>query len=361
MKILNRYIIREFLKLLFFIIVFFIGVSIISDFLRELNLFMDKKASFYSVARYLLYTNFHKAFLLLPIAVLLSTLFSMGAMARAGEFVALKVAGINIKKTMIPLFAASIILSVFVLFAVFNFVPVVVKKGYAIKNIEILKQAPTTPLRESWKLSVVLSPKSRLHVGYVNLDKKFMKDIILYKYDDNFQMAEQIIAQSVLWAGNEWSFFDGVRRIYKGGGIVSEKKFDRLKAEFSCSPEDFILTSSYPEEKTWNEHVKHIDNLNKLGFSARRARIDFLYRIAVSFSNFIVIFIGVHFASTISPRHGKLFGFTSALVLAFLYYGIAALGRSLGENGIMPEYLAAWFGNIILGVFGVVLFIKIPT
>lgn len=360
MKIFTKHLLKEFLKPLFFIILIFTGLSIISDFFRELNLFLEKKAAASSVATYLLLTNVHRGIQLLPIAVLLASLFSMSSMAKAGEFTALKIAGINFKKAILPVFIGAFLLSIFVLFAVFYVVPPVVRKGYTVKQNEILKSEIKSQ-REVWKLSVVIPPGRRLHMGYVNLDKKIIRDAVLYEYDSEFRLSKNVIAKKVIWSDEEWTFYDGVKREYRNDEIVSEKRFSQLKMNIPRSPDDFILRPTYPEELDWAEHKRLIKKLNDLGVPARREKIQFLYRIASSFSNFVVIFIGVYFATTVSPRHGKLFGFTSALILAFLYYGLSALGQSLGENGTVSPVIAAWFGNIILGGIGAALFWKIPT
>lgn len=365
MKILTKYILKEFLKPLFFIIIILVGISIIVDFFRELNLFLDKKATANSVLKYLIFINIHKSFLILPVAVLLAVLFSLSSMEHSGEFVAIKTAGINLRKLLMPVFLGGFLLSISVLFMNSYLTPPIVKKGYEVKHNEILK-LPHSPSKQRWRFSVMLSDnyERHLHIGFLDLDSKTMQDISLYNYGAGSRITEHILAKKALWDGSSWKFFDGIKRRYttdKSGDTVFEERFSSMDAGITIPPENFVFDIPRAEEMSFDEHKRLIDNLNKMGITSRREVIQLLYRISSAFSNFIVIFIGVYFATAVSPRQSKIFSFTAALCLAFAYYGINAIGQSLGEVGIFPPVIAAWFGNIIYAIVGVFLYRKIPT
>ena len=41
--------------------------------------------------------------------------------------------------------------------------------------------------------------------------------------------------------------------------------------------------------------------------------------------------------------------------IAFVYYAFMRLGQAWGHNGVLPPYLAAWLGNGVFGLVGLVM------
>lgn len=360
MKIFTKHIFREFARPFLFLIAVFVGLSVISDFFRDLGMFLERKASASAIISYLALTNIHKAFQLLPIAALVATLFSFGQMARSGELTAVKVAGSDIRRSFVPFFAAGLLLSLAVFTAVFFIVPSLVSRGYEIKRTGIMGLPP----REAgvrWAVSMSVPPAGKLQAAVLNVDGGYIGDAIYYEYDEMFRLRRQVVARRIEWKKEKWKFIDGVERDFVDDFPVAERPFREYFKDMSVSPDDFIFGAVHPEEMTFLEHLRNLRLLQKLGLPARREAVAFHYRIASSMSNFVVLFIGVYFAATVSARHGKVFGFVIALVMAFLYYGVSALGQSLGENAILSPFMAAWMGNIIFGAAGAWLFFKIPS
>lgn len=343
-----------------FLVAIFVGLSVISDFFRDLGIFLERRSPPLWVAGYLGLTNIHKAFQLLPVAALVATLFSVGQMARAGELTAVKVAGKDIRRAFAPFFAGGLALSAVVFVAVFFIVPPLVSTGYEIKRTHILGLPPREEgVRRA--LSVNVPPSGRLQASVIDTLGGFIKDAIYYEYDESFRLKRQIVAGRIEWRNEKWKFINGVDRYFVGDLPSAERPFKELVVEMSVSPDEFGPDKGYPEEMTYSEHSGRLKSLKKLGLPHRREAVDFHYRIASSLSNFVVLFIGVYFAATVTARHGKVFGFVLALIMAFLYYGVSAMGQSLGENGILPPAVAAWMGNIIFGFTGIWLFFKIPS
>ena len=77
MKIIYRYIIREFFKPLFFSSAVFGGLVMISEFFRELSFYMENKTPFLVVFEYLLLNLPWWIIQVLPVSVLLAVLFSL--------------------------------------------------------------------------------------------------------------------------------------------------------------------------------------------------------------------------------------------------------------------------------------------
>src|SRR5258707_14826112 len=111
LKIVDRYIIFQFVKNLLFALLCFILIFILVDLFENLDKFLDNKLSFISVAYYYLYFIPEIVRLVSPIAVLLSTLFTAGSMINFNEIIAVKNAGVSLMRFMMPFILIGVIIT----------------------------------------------------------------------------------------------------------------------------------------------------------------------------------------------------------------------------------------------------------
>src|SRR2546425_11078191 len=102
MKLLDRYVIRNFLQVYLYCIAGFISIWLIFDVSDNISTFIDEHVGLLLVARYYA-TQIPQVFIiLLPVSLLLSLLFALGRMSRANEIVSMLTAGINISPVLLP-------------------------------------------------------------------------------------------------------------------------------------------------------------------------------------------------------------------------------------------------------------------
>ena len=104
-RILHRYVIQEFLRILGLSLSSLILIYMIVLFLQRMPLFMEKKASAFLMVEYLVYKIPEAAFQwTLPYAVLLSTLLALGLLSSHSEITAMKAGGVSLYRITLPLF-----------------------------------------------------------------------------------------------------------------------------------------------------------------------------------------------------------------------------------------------------------------
>src|SRR5438046_8703901 len=105
MKLLDRYVIRNFLQVYLYCIAGFISIWLIFDVSDNISTFIDEHVGLLLVGRYYA-TQIPQVFLiLLPVSLLLSLLFALGRMSRSNEIVSMLTAGISFSCGLLPLFA----------------------------------------------------------------------------------------------------------------------------------------------------------------------------------------------------------------------------------------------------------------
>ena len=104
MRILDRYVIRNFLQAYIYCIIGFLSIWLIFDISDNISTFIDQRLGLVRVAHYYLTQVPQILVILLPVSLLLALLFSLGRMSRANEIVSMLTAGISIPRVLRPLF-----------------------------------------------------------------------------------------------------------------------------------------------------------------------------------------------------------------------------------------------------------------
>src|ERR1700730_6969233 len=103
MRLLDRYVIRNFLQVYCYCIAGFISIWLIFDVSDNISMFIDQHVPLSLVARYYATQIPKVLIILLPVSLLLSLLFALGRMSRANEIVSMLTAGVSLPRVLLPL------------------------------------------------------------------------------------------------------------------------------------------------------------------------------------------------------------------------------------------------------------------
>src|SRR4051812_30189125 len=109
MRLLDRYVLRNFLQAYIYCIVGFISIWLIFDISDNISTFIDQNFALVRVFHYYL-TQVPQIFvILLPVSLLLALLFCLGRMSRANEIVSMLTAGVSIPRVLMPLIVVGLL------------------------------------------------------------------------------------------------------------------------------------------------------------------------------------------------------------------------------------------------------------
>src|SRR6266481_9367900 len=111
-KLLDRYVVRNFLQAYVYCIAGFISIWLIFDVSDNISTFIDEHLGFTRVAHYYFTQVPQILVILLPVSLLLALLFSLGRMSRANEIVSMLTAGVSVPRVLLPLIAIGVLTSV---------------------------------------------------------------------------------------------------------------------------------------------------------------------------------------------------------------------------------------------------------
>ena len=100
MKLLDRYVLWNFLQAYVYCIIGFLSIWLIFDVSDNISVFIDQHLSPWRLVHYYATQLPQILVILLPVAVLLALLFSLGRMSRSNEIVSMLTAGVSIPRLL---------------------------------------------------------------------------------------------------------------------------------------------------------------------------------------------------------------------------------------------------------------------
>lgn len=356
MRILDYYITRKFASTLLFTLISFISIFVIIDLIDRLRDFMGHSVPKLIIIEYYFYYIPFIIVLILPVAVLLSSLFSIGNLAHNNEIIAMKSSGISLHRILFPLFIFAFILSCFVIYFSEKAVPFTNQRMFNIERKYLGKHTHLGRRRSNIYFRDLQYDNWIFINHYDHRLKKANR--VSFQYIKNNKITHRIDAQQMVWETDHWELINGYE-IRISQTDIKPDYFEKMPFDkISFIPKDFEKIQKKHEEMTYGELKTFIDEVARNGGEPQTWLVDLYLKISFPFANFIIILFGAPLAAGKS-RCGKAFGFGISLFVSFFFFGFVKTGQTLGHNGVLHPFLAAWLGNLIFLVTGLFTLIKI--
>jgi lipopolysaccharide export system permease protein len=354
-KILDRYLLREFSGYLALGLLGFIGIFTVVDVIDKIDVFLDHHAPGALVARYYLYRAPEVVVQVLPVAILLATFLALGQLNKYGELTAMRSGGLSLVRILAPVFvvaACSVLVSLVLGEAV---VPGANRERDRIyeEQIQRLSKGPTDERADVtylgsggriYYMRLYVVPERRMHEVSV---QQFRRGELVMRID----------AAEASWDGRRWVFSSGYLRTFRDNEEHA-RSFDRLAVDSIAElPDNFARESRRPDQMDFFDLRAHIVKLRASGARVANYLVDLHMKLAFPLINLIVILIGAPVATRLRATSAAL-GFGLSVSISFAYYAFMQSGKALGHNGALPPYLAAWLGDIVFGGVGSVMMIR---
>ncbi len=352
MKIIDRYILKRFLTILVFAVFTFTVIYVITNLIEKLDSFIDKQVPAKMILLYYLYFIPEIIKEVLPVSMLMASLFAISQLVRNRELIALKSSGMSLYRILSSIIVFSFFLSVLSFFFNELFIPYFSQLKFDVERQHLMKLPPMV-LKERSNITIQDSANQILNIGYFDGEKLTAYNVSAITQKGN-TVTYRIDAKQMKRIDSSWVLINGVERKFSEADekLKIFKKMDN--PSIHVKPEDLSVIQIKPEEMNYAELEIFIQKLKYLGSDTAKWSTHLNQKFAFPFSNFILVLFGIAFASAVW-KGGAAKGFSIALIICFFYYGInVSLGPILGEKDVLCPELAAWLGNIIFGILAVV-------
>ncbi|OGF97723.1 MAG: hypothetical protein A2Z06_04810, partial [Candidatus Glassbacteria bacterium RBG_16_58_8] len=272
MRVLDRYILREFFKILILAVIGATFLSILVDVIEKIDTFIDREAALADVAHYYLYHIPYIAVLTFPASTLIATIFTVGQCNRWNELTAMKASGVSLYRTLLPLFIAALAISILTLVIGEAIIPSTNGQKRAIYDHRILKK----PEHRASALSLRYQGKRGILYSIQRYDpaKGRMDEVTVFRQDPDGHLVYRIDANRGEWKGNRWFLKDGYLRYFSEKEEETTFRFAVLTSrDLVERPDDFIQPPKKPEDMNYFELEHFIDRQRRGGGSTLESEV----------------------------------------------------------------------------------------
>jgi len=358
MRILDRYIIRNFLSTFFLMVALFCVVAVVFDVAENLGRLIDNQAPWGKVfGEY--YISFCLALgnMLSSFIVFLTILLFTSRLAQRSEIIAVLAGGISFQRLMRPYFIASTFLVLGSLLLSHFILPISNQKKLDFEVEFVHKEFHISEQH----LYREIYPGTIAYFRSVNAGRKVGYRFVLEQWKDG-RLLEKWTASKAKWLEEEgtWRVSNLRRRSWDESGVESFEKVALLDTALQMKISDFgqrneaISTLNRAQLRAAIEREKA-----KGSGGERMLQLAGHTRTANAFAIYVMTLIGVSVASR-RQRGGTGIHLLIGVVIGFVYvFSSKLMSVAAIHAGVMPA-IAAWTPNVLFGALGVFLYRQAP-
>ena len=352
MSILYRYITVEIVRYFGVVVTMVIGIYLAVDFIEKIDDFMETQLPASKVIGFFIFKSPLIVAQITPIGILLAVLVVFGLMSKNNEITALKSSGISIYYLLKPTLTIGVCASMLLFGLSEVVVPLTMGKANHIWLQEVRKEAAVT----SRSHNIWIKGQRRItNIKYYDPADQTVAGVIIYRFDDRFNLIQRIDAQGGQFEKGQWMLKDVMEQVLEpDSGNYQTLFHDEKEQVLDFMPEDLGRVAKKSEEMSIFELARYINKVEAEGYDATTYRVDLHGKVAFPLVCIILCLAGTGLAVRGKVRkEGMALSITYGLGIAFLYWIFHSFCISLGYGEMLPPFLAAWMANFVFFVFGV--------
>ncbi|MCM8762814.1 MAG: LptF/LptG family permease [Candidatus Omnitrophica bacterium] len=361
MKILRNYILNEFMNLVLLAVALLTFVMLLGNLVKITDLVINKGVDIFSVGKLFLYLIPDLFVYTLPIAVLSAIMLSLGRLSHDNEIIAIRSGGINLMRIIFPLLIMAVIFSLLLVIFNTSTIPYV---HYARRKalIDVGVKNPTAAL----EAGVFINSFDKYILFIYEIKGNQLFNIRIYEPTEGGP-TRTIVAKKGEFISNPE---EKIVRLKLIDGSADEPDPKNPKNFYKLHFKTNFLTLNLaqktrsetiekkPKDMTSKELDAEAKKIKSQGIDPTPLLTEAAKRISLAFSCVIFVLIGSPLA-IITKRRERSINFALAFLIAGVYYLLLLASEALSLQGHITPQLAMWLPNIIIGLIGVILTIKL--
>lgn len=354
LKIIDRYILRNFMITFAGLLLAFSAIAIVIDFTEKVNDFMNKQIPLLQILNY--FKNFipYILALLFPIFIFVAVIFFTSKLANRSEIIAILSSGVSYRRFLRPYIIGAGFISIVLLLANHFVIPVANRQRIQFEEKYIWER--TYSKDDNFHMRI--SPTEYIYMQSYNAENKTG---YRFSYEEvvGTQLRKKITADRITYDSikKEWKLFDAVARINQGP-IENMLKYPYLYQQFKFKPGDLIerreikqvMTSPQLNAYIRKEESKGSENLSEYYIEKHR-------RTAAPFSSFVLSIIGACIASR-KVRGGSGIHLAIGLMISAVYIFLMQFTNTFAVKGNLHPLLAVWLPNFLFSIVAYLIYRK---
>lgn len=365
---MDRYVFKEWLVGFALTLGVIIGILILQNMYDSLPDLLEANASVREILFYygLALPTYLPA--ILPIALLVSLLFTLGNLHRNNEIVAMRASGVSLMQISRSLWLGGLVLSGVLFHLTASVIPQAVEQSRTFfDNLEFAAERSELDERQVGLLyNLGFDNRKEGRLWFMNRFSELAwlgLGVNVHTRDDAGQETSRISAREAYFddTQNHWVFVDGRELVIDPvtGDPLRALPFERkIFEDFDEDPSLMLALHKRPKELSLFELRRIIDTLAPEENPIVHAYlVRYFSLLAAPFSCLVVVGIAVPFAVS-GVRASPMIGVSKALGFFAFFYVLISVSTILGERQILPALAAAWIPNAVMLFMSIWLFAK---
>ena len=354
MQTLDRYLLAQFARYFFIINLAFISVYLLIDFFEKYDSFTKRGKPISLIAKYFLLNIPFIIDQLGPILILLSGVITLGILYHNNELIALKAAGISLKRIVRPILTAAIFFTSLFIVAAQFLLPDTISTTNDILLVQVRGKIPLGIFRNGRYYF-------KGNEGFYSFQWSNTKDMVLSNFsystwDDNYNVKDVTVAKYARWTGSSWALRNGQIQKRTPDDSFMTELFGARHFEFPESTEDFLIPEYESAEMSLTGLFADIGE-QETSTETTKARAEFYGRVSYLILGIPLLLLGLPILILSYRKWGRDLSIAIPVScgMAFVAWGTWGALQSLAKTGYIPAIPAALAVHIVFSLFGIYL------
>ena len=366
-RLLDVYLAKQYFHILGMTTVGMLGLFYISTFVDLSDKWFKGQTSFGMLAQFLFWSTPEWLTYILALAVLLSSLVTIGLLTKNSELIVMRACGISLYRTALPLllfaFAASA-----VLFAMEERVLATANRHADLLKHTIRTGSPQTfgVMNRKW---MVGRNGEVYHYQFYDPLKRELNSLSVFNFEEAAHtIRSRVFAAKATYAPTagptgpitQWRLEQGWSREF--GPRTQVQAFSQFADRtVALEAADYFVTETRePDLMNFGQLRTYIGELRASGYNVLEHEVGLHRKVAFPFVTVVMTLIAVPFAVSTGKR-GAMYGVGIGIVLALVYWVMISIFAAFGIGGLLDPVLAAWAPNLLFGAAAAFLLLTVRT
>ena len=351
MRIIHRYIWKEFVQWFLICFLGFTALGIGKIVFENNDLFIAYRMPLSLVGSLLLDKVPSLWMDVIPAAALFGVILSLGRLLREREFDVIRVNGCSLVKATLPICIGVGIIC----FGAYWWNDLVVSSANHRFEMEVKRLSNQENLPLLKEQVVFRGPQNRfIYLNKVDSRQKKITGIMVM--EQNGQWPRLITAASGKIKNGVWTLYDGiVHELDENGLITAELKFPKMELRMII---DFSVMNGEksPYEMRAGELLQKIKINQQYGAYNPIYSVYYQQKFADPLISLVLVFLAIPL-TMFTGRNSSWLGLVWCFLIIMGYYTLQVIGRTMGCNGVISAFVAAWVPHILIFFVGLVLLV----
>ena len=357
--LLDLYVGGRYLRVLALTFLALMGLFYISTFIELSERLLKGEATGGNLAAYLIFSTPQFVYFVIPMAVLLAVLVTIGILTKTSELTIMRACGVSLYRAAAPLVLLGLLASG-VLF-------VVQERLLARGNTQA--EAISDKMRGRTRGTSVLTRRwmagrggQLYHYAHFDPRARTLQRLSIFAIDpENWRMTRQIYTPRALFRDGAWTADAGWVQTFPETGPPVRQPLAAGPLETLEPPDYFGTDPTQAADMSLRQLRGYVADLQSSGADATGARFEYHRKIAFPLVTVIMTLLAIPFAVT-TGRRGALYGIGLGIALSIAYWFILTVFAAMGGTaGVLPPMLTAWAPNLFFAAGAGYLLLTVRT